>query len=70
MVTETTCWQCGARVAKCDNNVLLDIPAEEYSDDPRGACWTIMQLGTVDFASVGNAGIDGRGHRLHEHQSP
>lgn len=68
MVAETTCPQCGAHVARCDNAVLLDLPAVEHSTDPSGACWTVMQLGATSLACVGGAGTDGKGHKLHEHQ--
>lgn len=68
MVVETACPECGARVARCDNAVLLDVPAVAWSDDPAGACWTVMQLGATSLASVGGPGSDGKGHTLHEHQ--
>lgn len=68
MVVETACPQCGAPVARCDNAVVLDLPAVEHSTDPIGACWTVMQVGGMSLACVGGPGTDGRGHTLHEHQ--
>ncbi len=63
------CPDCDQRVAIPDNDVRLDFPAEPYSDDPSGPNWTIMSLGSMDLASVGDPPPNGLGHRLHEHQS-
>lgn len=65
-VLETTCPTCQQRVAQCDNNVLLDVPAVAYHEDD--SPWTIMRLGRFDMASVGNPPPSGLGHVLHEHQ--
>lgn len=62
-----TCDECGADVLRCDNAVLLDVPAVER--DEVHACWTVMQLGPLLIAGAGGSpSADGRGHTLHEHQ--
>jgi hypothetical protein len=67
-VVEVACPDCGARVALCDNNVLLDMPAVERSDE---ACWTVIQAGGLSLAAAGGPPpASGRGHRLHDHQPP
>jgi hypothetical protein len=60
-VEETICAECGARVAKCDNEILLDLPA--YA----GGEWTVMSLGSMDLAATDGRGV-ARGHDLHAHQ--
>lgn len=57
---------CEDRIVKCDNNVYLDFPAVPY--DERDAGWTIMPLGPMHIASVGNPSPLGTGHSLHKHQ--
>jgi len=62
------CPDCGKAVIKCDNNIFLDHPAEEWDGGHVG--WTIMQLGGMNIASNGDPGLNGKAHRLHEHQPP
>jgi hypothetical protein len=62
----TPCPVCNLPVVECDNNVRLDYPATVYDDTK--APWTIMHLGPMNLASVGNPSIGGTGHALHEHQ--
>lgn len=62
------CEECGVDVAKCDNAVLLDVPAVAYDSIP--APMTIMKLGGLDLASAGDPPPSGKGHALHEHQPP
>lgn len=65
----TTCPECEATVVPTDNNVQLDVPSEPWSRDAGGPCWTVMRLGSLELACVSpDAGADGMGHRLHEHQ--
>lgn len=67
MEAESRCPQCEARVVRCDNDVLLDLPGIDWAGEPDSACWTLMPVGTM-LAVVGGPGHDGKGHRLHEHQ--
>ena len=60
------CPECEAEVVECDNNVRLDYPAITY--DEFQAQWTLMVIGSKTLASVGNPGMGGTGHSLHEHQ--
>lgn len=60
------CPECAQEVVLCDNNVYLDHPAEEWDGGLVG--WTIMNLGGNWIASNGDPGLDGKAHRLHEHQ--
>lgn len=61
------CPTCDAPIVVCDNAVWLDL-AEDY--DEIRAQWSIMDLGGMHLASVGNPGIGNRGHHLHVHQPP
>lgn len=63
---QATCDECGKTVVKCDNSVWLDYPAVPYHETQ--AMWTIMRLGNMEMASVGDAPPSGLGHALHEHQ--
>jgi hypothetical protein len=65
-MTIIKCPECEAEVFECDNNVYLDYPAVPY--DEQKAPWTIMSFSTIRLASVGNPGLGGTGHSLHEHQ--
>lgn len=60
------CPECNAQVVECDNAVYLDYPAVPY--DEARAQWTIMNMGPMQFAGVGDPPPSGMGHKLHEHQ--
>lgn len=61
-----TCPECTSQVVECDNAVYLDYPATLYNE--RTAQWTIMSLGPMKLAGVGDPSPNGMGHALHEHQ--
>lgn len=67
-MTIEPCPECDLPVVVADNNVRLDVPAVDFSED---ACWQLMQVGGMTLAAAGGERPrHGRGHVLHEHQPP
>lgn len=64
----TQCPECDAWIVKCDNNVWLDVPAEEK--DGEEFTWNIMPVGPLFLAAVWVSAFPSLAHRMHEHQPP